>query len=162
MSKEITSKNFQSVLSTTLRSVKSMRGKVQELIGFAVRHYAGEGNGNTLYLSKLMVAVIGTAGLNTRGIQAYIQSAANVVWTKDSDGNPVFKKVTKAGDNPATFNSNVIATPWYEWVVENLGSNNAQSDWTMDKYIASVIATIKKHNADPKEFAKLLTKKIAA
>lgn len=155
MSKAITAKTFVATLSNAVRSIKSMRGKVQELIAFAVTFYASEeGNGNTIYLTKIMQAATQTAGLNTRGIQAYIQEAANVQWTKDKDGNGVFKKANKGAE--VTVNSNVLAIAWYDWVVENLSSNNAKSDWSMAGYALTVIKTLKRHEVGVVEFKRAL------
>jgi hypothetical protein len=156
MSKEITAATFNRSLADAVRSVKSMRDRVQALIAFASRFYAEEGNGNTIYLTKILQAVIATPGLNTRGVQAYIQEVCNVRFVKNDQGEQVFKKVSKEGDNPATFNTNVLATPWYQWVKDNLGSNNAQADWTMEKYVKQVIAVLKKHGAAADDFAKAL------
>lgn len=158
MSKQtvVTAANFTRTLSDAIRSVKAMRDKVQTLIAFAAQHYAGEGNGNALFLTKILDATLATPGLNTRGIQAYIQEVANVRYIKDSTGAKVFAKVKKDGDNPAVCNSNVLATPWYQWVKENLGGNNAQADWSLEKYIKAVVAVLKKHDANVDDAARML------
>ena len=157
--KTLNDKNFAAFLASIFRTVKSMRDKLQVAIVFAVRRYAVDGN--TGCIDKIMASAVGTHGLNCRVLQAYIQEAANVQYTERADGSKGFKKANKG--EAIVLNENVLAQSWYDWgVEEDVESNNAKKDWTLEGYLNAVVEELlDRHDIGAErraEFAKKLLK----
>ena len=163
VTKEVTAANFKAALAATFRTVRSMRDRVQSLIVFAARHYGASGDAGYLTLIQTQASTV--HGLNARGIQAYIQGCANVQLVNgEIEGTKNYRKVRadKGVDNPAVCREEVLTIPWYDWVAKNLGTNNAQADWTLDKLVSNVFATLKKHNVTYDEFAAKMRARLGA
>ena len=86
-------KTFNRKLSGVVKSAKSMRENVQELIVAGLVHF--EEHADTGYLTDLVRACQGVRALPTATINEYIQTHANVAWGKLKDGQKGYKKVGK-------------------------------------------------------------------
>ena len=89
----ITTSNFNSKLSSWLRSTTSMRQGAQDIISFGLGVYAECGDSG--YITRLYQAACQIKGLNARLMADYVRAHANVVLAKAADGQWVFKKTAK-------------------------------------------------------------------
>jgi len=125
----ITTKNFRQQANGLKRGIKEVRALAQELLQFGLEYYNTNGDRNAGYLTIVQNIANNTHGLNARGIQAYIQAAANVQWTKNKKGQSIYK--TNKGEKVATLDTKVAGQDWYTWVVKNVSTNNAQPQWKL-------------------------------
>ena len=77
-STNITTKNFGRKLSGSIKSAKTRRGNLQNLMLFGMEHYST--TGDTGYLDRCMEACVGVASLPTQKMKLFIQEHANVTW----------------------------------------------------------------------------------
>ncbi|MCW8982484.1 MAG: hypothetical protein OQK13_00405 [Gammaproteobacteria bacterium] len=103
----VNTKNFSSKLSGLIKSAKTQRENLQELISFGLAHYAE--HHDPVYLTKVANAAIGVRSLPTRTITDYIKHHANVGWTTLKDGKKGFKRI---GKETQVEMPNVT---WYDW-----------------------------------------------
>lgn len=89
----ITTSNFNTKLSTWLKSASTMRQGAQDIIAFGMEVYAEKGD--TGYLTRLYQAACQVKGLNAKLMADYIRAYANVSLSKAADGQWVFKKANK-------------------------------------------------------------------
>lgn len=106
MTQSITTKNFSIKLSAFKTSMNTQRDNLQDLIVFGICHY-GE-HGSTVYLTKVLNTCIGVKALPTKAIKDFIKDHANVVWSKNKDGDMVFKKQGKE------IEATIPTIKWYE------------------------------------------------
>ena len=156
------SESFAAALKATFASVKSMRGKVQALLLFAVRHYVE--HGNTQFLTMIQQQTDTVHALPSKGMQAYIQAVANVEFIKNADGDKVYRKTAapegQNEPNVARCDETVLAVAWYDWLAANK-IGRSQAGWKLEKYLVTVIATLNKAQYPVKDFAAALAKKAA-
>lgn len=130
----ITSKNFGTKLGGVVKSAKTMRANLQNLMLFGMEHY--EASGDTVYLTKCMQSCVGVAALPTQKMKQFIQHHANVSWkevkTKNDTKDHVFKKRGKdATYTPPTTN-------WWEFST----AGDVQPDLDTDAAILNLIKRI--------------------
>ena len=89
----ITTSNFNTKLSTWLKSASTMRQGAQDIIAFGMSVYAERGDSG--YLTRLYQAACQVKGLNAKLMADYIRAYANVSLSKAADGQWVFKKANK-------------------------------------------------------------------
>ena len=129
-------KTFNRKLSGVVKSAKSMRDNVQELIVAGLVHY--EEHQDTGYLTDLVRACQGVRSLPTTTISEYIKLHANVGWGKLKDGKPGFKKVGK------DIEVQMPEVTWYDW--EGGKHNEVKSDYQFLSTIKSAITkAVKAH-----------------
>lgn len=129
-------KTFNRKLGNVVKSTKSLRDNVQELIVAALVHYESEGGdglptGDTGYMTDLVRACQGVRALPTTTISEYIKIHANVGWGKLKDGKPGFKKVGKEVE------VTMPEVTWYDW--EGGKHNEVKSDYQFLSSIKSAI-----------------------
>lgn len=103
----VTEGNFTRVLGAVVKGATRQRDVLQQLIIFALAHFAE--HGNTHYLTVTLNACIGVKSLPTKTMKEFIQAHANVTWTKTTDGTMVFRKQGK--DIQVT----MPTTLWYDF-----------------------------------------------
>lgn len=92
---EVTVSNFKTRLANVLKSVRSQRDSLQELLVFGMNHAKDHANDFT-YLSLCVRSCIGVRALDTDLMKQYIFGhVSNVTWTKYKDGTHGFKKSSK-------------------------------------------------------------------
>lgn len=124
-------KTFNRKLSGVVKSAKTMRDNVQELIVAGLVHY--EEHGDTGYLTDLARACKGVRALPTTTITEYIKAHANVGWGKLKDKRLGFKKVGK------DIEVQMPNVTWYDW--EGGDHNVIKEDYDM---LASVRSAVTK------------------
>lgn len=113
--KPVSSENFKSRVADVVRSGKSIRGNIQELVMFAIVFYLDpENNGNTANLTYLYDKVAGVKSLNHRQLGIFVEDTVNVKLGKTSDGDAVFKKAVK-GDAPSLRDGADLTVNWWEY-----------------------------------------------
>ena len=103
----LTNKQFNTKLSSLIRSAKTQRDNVQQLVLSGLEQY--QAHGNTGQLTKLIQACVGVRSLPTTVIKEFIKAHANVAFQKNKNGDYVFKKIGKDVE---------VTTPectWYDW-----------------------------------------------
>jgi hypothetical protein len=106
--------NFKKRVAGVIKSGKSIRGNIQELMQFAIVDYlTPASNGNTSKMTFLYSAVQGVKSLNHRTLGQFVEDTVNVTLSKTSEGEPVFKKAVK-GDAPSFRDGGDIDAPWWE------------------------------------------------
>lgn len=103
-------KVFNRKLSAVVKSQKTQRDNVQELITAGLVHYENESD--TTYLTLLVNACLGVRSLPTKTITAYIQEHANVAWGKLKDGSKGYKK---SGEKGCAVKVKMPEVTWYDW-----------------------------------------------
>ena len=135
-SSNITTKNFGRKLGGVVKSAKTMRANLQNLILFGMEHYSA--TGDTVYLTKCMHACVGVSSLPTQKMKQFIQHHANVSYRKikNKAGNEelVFKKRGKVAEYSEP------TTNW--WDFSNAGQ--ATPDLDTDARIINFIKAIDK------------------
>ena len=122
-------KVFNRKLSAVVKSAKTMRENVQELIVAGLVHF--EQHNDTTYLTELVRACQGVRALPTTTISEYIKLHANVGWGKLKDGKPGFKKVGKEVE------VTMPEVTWYDW--EGGKHNEVKSDYLFLSTIKSAV-----------------------
>jgi len=121
-------KTYKRKLNSVLKSAKTQRDNVQELIIAGLEQYSEHGSCN--YLTMLVQGCIGVRSLPTRSITAYIQAHANVTWAKLKDGTDGYKKKGKGVE---------VSMPdvtWYDW--EGNNHNTVATEFDVLKAIHSL------------------------
>lgn len=123
-------KKFNQKLNGFIRSQKSQRDTLQELIEAALAHYDGntettEVGGDTGYLTVLVRKCVGVKSVPTRTVVDYIKEHANVIYTKLGDGEYGFKKAKK-GD---TVQVTMPEVTWYDWTGGDHNKPKKDYDW---------------------------------
>lgn len=124
-------KVFNRKLSAVVKSAKTMRGNVQELIVAGLVHY--EQHGDTGYLTDLARACKNVRSLPTLTITEYIKAHANVGWGKLKDKQSGFKKVGKE------IEVQMPNVTWFDW--EGGTHNEIKEDYDL---LASVRSAVTK------------------
>lgn len=117
----ITTKNFGAKLAGVIKTAKTMRSNLQNLLLFGMEHYAQ--SGDTVYLTKCMQSCVGVSALPTQKMKQFIQEHANVSWREIQGKNGkqfVFKKV---GDAPTY---KIPAINW--WDISKAGDASPDMD----------------------------------
>jgi len=104
---EITTKNFKQRLAAIVKSAKSQRDKVQEIIVFGIQHY--KDHGNSSYLTMVLNECVGVKSMPTKTIKGFIQEHANLKYVKNDAGDLVFKKDGKE------VKAVMPVEKWYDW-----------------------------------------------
>lgn len=143
-STNVTSKNFGRKLSGVIKSAKTMRGNLQNLLLFGMEHYGA--HGDTGYLDRCMEACVGVASLPTQKMKVFIQEHANVTYreVEIKDGKDKGKKVhvfKKKGKEP------VYKEPTMNWW-EFSTAGDAVPDMDVAASVVSLIKRIDKKSAD--------------
>lgn len=117
MSKEreaVTADNYKRRVSAVVRSGKSIRGNIQELMHYAMVSYLDpENNGNTGDLTFLFQSVAGVKSLNHKLLGQYCEDTVNVKLAKTSEGEQVFRKAVK-GQEPQLLENADLTANWWE------------------------------------------------
>jgi len=74
----ITTKNFGRKLSGVVKSAKTMRGNLQNILLFSMEHWYA--HGDTGPLDRCMEACVGVQALPTQKMKQFIQEHASVTW----------------------------------------------------------------------------------
>jgi len=140
----VTSKNFGKKLGGVVKSAKTMRGNIQNLILFGMEHYAS--SGDTGYLDRCMESCVGVNSLPTQKMKIFIQEHANVSWkeVEIKSGKDTGKKihVFKKRGKEATYKE--PTTNWWEFSV----AGDATPDMDVGASVLSLIKRIDKKLAD--------------
>jgi hypothetical protein len=111
---EVNGSNFRRKVAAVIRSGKSIRGNVQELVQYAVVRYLDPAsNGDTSDMTYLFQQIAGVKSLNHRILGEYIEDTVNVALRKTQDGTPVFRKAKK-GETPTLLDNADLSAPWWE------------------------------------------------
>jgi len=113
-------KTFKQNLKTITGSTGTVRNAIQGAVIQALDFYkcninkaGNEEQGDTGYLTKLMLTCNSTKSLKTKQLQSFIEAHANVKWktitNKAGEKQSVFKKVDK------TVVISEVTELWYEW-----------------------------------------------
>lgn len=137
-------KVFTRKLQGVIKSAKTQRDNVQELIVAGLVHYS-ENKGNTAYLTQLARACIGVRSLPTQTITDYIKAHANVGWGKLSDGKSGFRKV---GEKGCSAEITLPEVTWYDW--EGGNHNRVTPDYDFKQGLANLISTARKRAEEHK------------
>jgi hypothetical protein len=114
MSKEVTSKNFRQKVSNVIKSGKSIRGNVQELVQYSVVRYLDpESNGDLSDMIYLFQQIAGVRSLNHSLLGQYLEDTVNVKVAKTQDGTPTIRKAQK-GEAPSLRDNADLSAPWWE------------------------------------------------
>ena len=106
--------NFKRRCAAVVRSGKSIRGNIQELMQYACVSYLNpENNGNTNDLTYLFTQVASVKSLNHKLLGQCIEDTVNVTLAKTSEGGFVFKKAVK-GTEPALLDDADLSAPGWE------------------------------------------------
>lgn len=122
-------KTFNRKLGNVIKSTKTLRDNMQELIVAGIVHY--QNHGDTGYLTDLARACKGVKALPTLTITDYIKAHANVGWGKLKDKQPGFKKVGKEVE------VKMPDVTWYDW--EGGKHNQITSDYQFLSTIKSAV-----------------------
>lgn len=107
-------KIFKRKLSGVIRSEKTQRDNIQELIVAGLVHYEqqdanGNPTGDSMYLTELVRALQSVQTKKSRTVAAYISEHANLGWGKLKDKKFGFKSVSKGVE------VRMPTQTWYEW-----------------------------------------------
>ena len=106
--------NFKKRVAGVIKSGKSIRGNIQELVQFALIDYlTPASNGNTAKITYLYTQVAGVKSLNHRTLGMFVEDTVNVKLSKTSEGEMVFRKAVK-GDTPSFREGGDIDANWWE------------------------------------------------
>lgn len=139
-SHNITSKTFGKKLGSVIRSARSMRQNLQNIILFAMEHYAN--TGDTGFLDRCMAACVGVSSLPTQKMKLFIQEHANVTYreVEIKEGKRKGEKIRvfkKRGKVP-TYKEPTIN--WWEFSV----AGEATPDMDVDASILNLVKKIDK------------------
>ena len=116
-------KQFKNKLDGFIKSQRTQRDNLQELIVAGLEHYRD--HGDTGYLSLLIQRSVGVKSVPTKTITEYIKVHANVRYVKLKDGAYGFQKATK--DQPVEVE--IPAVVWYEWKGGEHNKPKTDYDW---------------------------------
>jgi len=130
-------KTFNRKLAAVVKSAKTMRDNVQELIVAGLVHF--DEHGDATYLTELVRACQGVRSLPTTTISEYIKIHANVGWGKLKDQKGGFKKIGK------DIEVKMPEVTWYDW--EGGEHNKVKSDYAFKASIKRAITNaVTAHN----------------
>lgn len=109
----VTAANFNTKLSSAVKRTTTVKNDLQELLMFGLAHYGSEAQ-DTCYLTKCVKACVGVGALDTRKMREYLQTHANIAWTKieiksGKDAGKVDYVFKKKGDHAE------VSLPDYPW-----------------------------------------------
>jgi hypothetical protein len=108
------SDNFKKRVAGVIKSGKSIRANIQDLMHYAILQYLDPANsGNSADLSFLQAQVTGVKSLNHKLMGEYIEDTVNLKLGKTAEGAPVFKKAVK-GDAPSLTDTADLTANWWE------------------------------------------------
>ena len=122
-------------------SGKALRQNVQDLIEMGLAHYVE--HGDTCYLTEAMNVCLATRTIRTIAVQAYIESVANVKWTKTKNSRAFVKMKGDKGVKvePRIDLDYINMKKWYE-DAENRGQDIP--DMKVDVQFKSLLSRTKK------------------
>lgn len=122
---KVTSKTFNRVLNSTLKSYQNVSDKIQALLIFSLEHFAE--NGNAIYIATLLNAANEGGRVrktDMRMIIKFIKAHSNVKITVDN--NFTEYKASKQKGNKATFTAPADGVTWYNF--DNQADKAAEFD----------------------------------
>lgn len=141
MTNVMSQKQFTNALNGVIRSASSQRDKIQNLVMDSLNHFVEYGD--TTRMTTLVDRVKGVKSLNTTALKQYIESHANVTYTKMKDGSDGFKKQGK-GATPE------VKTPDVEWY--NFRNQTTQPQaLVIDQKVTSILKAMKKADENEQE-----------
>ena len=115
-------KSFKLALNGFIKSSKTQRDNLQDLLVYGFHKYSE--SGNTGELSAVVNALNSVRTIPTRTVQDYIKAFANVKLTKTKEGEFIFRKDGSGQDCPPVVKE--LTVTWYEWAGND--KNNAKAD----------------------------------
>lgn len=109
---------FKQLCTSIKKSGEALRQNIQKALVMAQAHFAE--HGDTTYFTQLMDASKESRAIRTKTLQGFIQAHANVSYSKDKNGNFVFKKVGKE------VSITEMDTPW--WTFDKKGEATPEMD----------------------------------
>ena len=116
----LNNKQFSTKLNGVIRSAKSQRDTIQQLIISGLEQY--KDHRNTGQLTRLIQATYEVKSLPTRVIKEFVKAHANVQFTQNKEKEFVFKALSKETE------VTIPEVTWYNWE----GNENANVKPDMD------------------------------
>lgn len=148
---------FKRKLGSVTRSINTQKENIQELIEAGLQQVID--SGNTVYLSAVLNACVGTKALPTKAMKEYINlHCSNLKWGKNKDGNMVFSKAIKGTDCVVTEPSE----PWYAFTKAAQAKPDFNELVRAKSFLTSLKNAMKAHNVKDEAKAKQIADALEA